>query len=150
MPSPQDERGQEVFALATYQSVRHAQGIVAALGNRGYRMARMHRIALQLYLPTLGCLLLALASTWLAPAGSLPVGAGVFASTFRWLPYGLCGFAAVLAVIASLRLRRWQVSDALICGCGGLPGSAREGRFGPYRTCPECGRRHVASGRLLY
>jgi len=109
-------------------------------------MARMHRIALQLYLPTLGCLLLALASTWLSPAGSPPAGA--LASALRWLPYGLCGIAAVLAAIASLRLRRWQVSDALICGCGGLPGSAREGRFGPYRTCPGCGRHHVASGRM--
>lgn len=41
------------------------------------------------------------------------------------------------------------VSDALICGCGGLPGSVREGRFGPYRTCPECGRHHVTRGRML-
>lgn len=109
----------------------------------------MHRIALQLYLPTLGCLLLALASTWLAPSGSPSVGAGAFANALRWLPYGLCGIAAVLAAVASLRLRRWQVSDALICGCGGLPGSVREGRFGPYRTCPECGRHHVTRGRML-
>ena len=112
-------------------------------------MARMHSIALQLYLPTLGCLMLAFASTWLSPPGSSTVDASAVTRALRCVPYGLCGIAAVLAVIASLRLRRWQVSDALICGCGGLAGSAREGRFGQYRTCPECGRRHVASGRLL-
>lgn len=112
-------------------------------------MTRMRHMALQLYLPTLGCLLLALASTWLVPAGSQPAGAGAFANTLRWLPYGLCGIAAVLAAVASLRPRRWQVSDALICGYGGLPGSVREGRFGLYRTCPECARHHVASGRML-
>ena len=99
-------------------------------------MARMHSIALQLYLPTLGCLMLAFASTWLSPPGSSTVDASAVTRALRCVPYGLCGIAAVLAVIASLRLRRWQVSDALICGCGGLPGSAREGRFGPYRTCP--------------
>ena len=51
------------------------------------------------------------------------------------------GLSVLLGVITSVRLLRWDTGDALICGCGGLLGGERPGRFGTYRTCAACGRR---------
>lgn len=106
-------------------------------------MTRMHRIALRIYLPTLACLLLAFAFTWVLSGATQDTQGGELFNALRWLPHALTGVALVLGAVASLRLRRWEAGDALICACGGLLGSERDGRFGRYRTCIACGRHHV-------
>ncbi|MDR7067503.1 hypothetical protein J2X02_000320 [Pseudoxanthomonas japonensis] len=106
-------------------------------------MTQLHWMALKLYLPTLGCLLLAFASTWLLTSLAPATLAHPLGDVLRWIPYGLLGLAAVLGIVASAHLLRWETGDALICGCGGLLGGERQGRFGAYRTCAACGRTHV-------
>jgi len=104
-------------------------------------MTPMHWMAFRMYLPTLACLLLAFVSTLLTSAEpaafAQPLG-----DALRLAPYVLLGLSVLLGVIASVRLLRWGTGDALICGCGGLLGGERPGRFGTYRTCAACGRRH--------
>ena len=109
-------------------------------------MTRMHRMAIRMYLPTLACLLLAFASTWRLPGGGPSVYLVTLGNTLHWLPYGLLGLAVLLGIFASIRLMRWETGHALICHCGGLLGSEREGRFGVYRKCMRCGRKHAAGG----
>jgi len=41
-----------------------------------------------------------------------------------------------------LRWRRGRGAACYVCGC--LLGRAREGRWGPYRSCMGCGKRHPA------
>lgn len=109
-------------------------------------MTRMHRMAFRMYLPTLACLLLAFASTWLLPGWGQSAYLTALGDALRWLPYGLLGLAVLLGIFASLRLMRWETGDALICSCGGLLGGEREGRFGAYRTCMACGRKRAVGG----
>lgn len=104
-------------------------------------MTRLHWMALRMYLPTLACLLLAFASTWLLAGAAPATFAHPLGDALRWMPYGLLGLAVVLGIVASARLFRWERGDALICGCGGLLGSEYAGRWGTYRTCAACGRR---------
>jgi len=106
-------------------------------------MTRMHWMAFRMYLPTLACLLLAFASTWLLSGWGQSADLATLGDALRWLPYGLLGLAALLGIFASLRLMRWETGGALICHCGGLLGREREGRFGAYRKCMGCGRNHV-------
>ncbi|MBD9479848.1 hypothetical protein [Pseudoxanthomonas sp. PXM02] len=106
-------------------------------------MTRMHWMAFRMYLPTLACLLLAFVSTWLLTSAPPTTFLAPLGDTLRWIPYGLLGLAALLGVIASVRLLRWETGDALICLCGGLLGSERQGRFGVYRKCATCGRSHA-------
>ena len=110
-------------------------------------MTYLHRMAFRMYLPTLACLLLAFASTWLLTDAAPSTSAHPLGDALRWMPYGLLGLAALLGVIASVRLLRWETGDALICGCGGLLGGERQGRFGSYRTCPACGQKRMAARR---
>lgn len=105
-------------------------------------MTQLHWMALRMYLPTLACLVLAFASTWLlvfAPPATVPFGGAL-----HWMPYALLAMAMVLGLIASVRLLRLETGDALICGCGGLLGGERRGRFGAYRACGSCGRHRPA------
>jgi len=104
-------------------------------------MTYLHRMAFRMYLPTLACLLLAFASTWLLTDAAPSTFAHPLGDALRWMPYGLLALAALLGVIASVRLLRWESGDALICGCGGLLGGEHAGRWGTYRTCAACGRR---------
>ena len=106
-------------------------------------MTRMHWMAFRMYLPTLACLLLAFASTWVLSGRGQSAYLAPLGDALRWLPYGLLGIAVVLGIVASVRLMRWETGDALICGCGGLLGTERVGRFGVYRRCVGCGRSHA-------
>ena len=105
-------------------------------------MTQLHWMAFRMYLPTLACLLLAFASTWLLTSAEPAAFAPPLGDALRWAPYALLGLSVLLGVVASVRLLRWDTGDALICGCGGLLGGERAGRFGTYRTCAACGRRH--------
>ena len=109
-------------------------------------MTHLHRMAFRMYLPTLACLLLAFASTWLLTSAAPTTFVHPLGDALRWLPYGLLGLAVLLGLVASLRLLRWETGDALICSCGGLLGSERQGRFGVYRKCGTCGRNHAPRG----
>lgn len=103
-------------------------------------MTYLHRMAFRMYLPTLACLLLAFASTWLLTDAAPSTFAHPLGDALRWMPYALLALAALLGVIASVRLLSWETGDALICGCGGLLGGERRGRYGVYRKCGACGR----------
>jgi hypothetical protein len=109
-------------------------------------MTHMHWMAFRMYLPTLACLLLAFASTWLLSGWEQSVYLAPLGDALRWVPYGLLGLATLLGVVASVRLMRWESGDALICRCGGLLGGEREGRFGAYRKCMGCGRKRAVGG----
>ncbi|MCR6626894.1 MAG: hypothetical protein NVV67_11670 [Pseudoxanthomonas sp.] len=104
-------------------------------------MTQLHWMAFRMYLPTLACLLLAFASTWLLTSAEPAALAPPLGDALRWAPYALLGLAALLGVVASVRLLRCETGDALICGCGGLLGGEHAGRWGTYRTCAACGRR---------
>jgi hypothetical protein len=106
-------------------------------------MTRMHWMAFRMYLPTLACLALAFASTWLLSGWGQSAYLVPLSDSLRWLPYALLGLSALLGIVASVRLMRWEIGDALICSCGGLLGGEREGRFGSYRKCMGCGRNHA-------
>ena len=109
-------------------------------------MTHMHWMAFRMYLPTLACLLLAFASTWLLSGREPSAYLVAPGDALRWLPYGLSGLAVVLGFVASVRLMRRETGDALICRCGGLLGGGREGRFGAYRKCMGCGRKRAVGG----
>jgi len=99
-----------------------------------WMMARM-------YAPALGALALRL--LLMLPLGMLresPMLAGVYAIA-RWLPALAIAVSVTLALVATLRLWRWDQGDsALVCECGGLLGRERPGRYGMYRICLACSR----------
>ena len=65
----------------------------------------------------------------------------------RWVPIAMFSWGAVLLVHAFYRLRQFEQGKGLHCGCGGLLGAERHGRYGPYRKCFACGRN---VGRRFY
>jgi len=105
-------------------------------------MGRMYWMAVRMYLPTMACLLGALGSTWALTKLGQSQYTAPLAASLAWMPYGLLALAGLLGIATSVRLWRWELGRALICGCGGLLGREREGRYGAYRKCMACGRNH--------
>lgn len=69
---------------------------------------------------------------------TLPLLAGIASAWSKLVGIAVLA-AAGLAAHGVLRLRRWTQGRALDCpNCGGLLGSEREGRHGPYRRCLAC------------
>ncbi len=106
-------------------------------------MDRWTWMMVRMYAPALGALALGL--LLMLPLGMLresPVLAGVYAMA-RWLPALAIAVSVTLALVATLKLWRWdQGRSALVCECGGLLGRERDGRYGLYRKCLAC-RRNV-------
>jgi len=104
-------------------------------------MDRWTWMMVRMYAPSLGALALGL--LLMLPLGMLrqsPMLAGVYAMA-RWLPTLAIAVSVTLALVATLRLWRWdQGRSALVCECGGLLGRERPGRFGAYRKCLACNR----------
>jgi len=113
-----------------------------ALNNHrdGY-MDRWTWMMVRMYMPALGALALGL--LLMLPLGVLresPFLAGVYAMA-RWLPALAIALSVALALVAALRLWRWdQGRSASVCECGGLLGRERLGGFGAYRKCLACNR----------
>jgi len=113
-----------------------------ALNNRrDDHMDRWTWMMVRMYAPALGALALGL--LLMLPLGTLqesPVLAGVYAMV-RWLPALAIAVSVTVALVATLRLWRWdQGRSVLVCECGGLLGRERPGRFGAYRKCLACNR----------
>jgi len=70
--------------------------------------------------------------------GTQPMLAGIAGTWDKVV--GLAVLAAVgLAAHGAVRLWRWKRGSTLDCpSCGGLLGSERDGRYGPYRRCLAC------------
>ncbi len=104
-------------------------------------MDRWTWMMVRMYAPALGALAAGL--LLMLPLGMLresPVLAWVYAMA-RWLPALAIAVAVTLALVATLRIWRWdQGHSHLVCDCGGLLGRERDGRFGQYRKCLACNR----------
>ena len=111
-------------------------------------MSYLDRMCLRLMAP---CLLPALCGALLAWGAEgllgLPRLAGGAAAPDLPSYLILAGGAASVALYAVqagrlLRWRRGRGDACYVCGC--LLGRTREGRWGPYRACLGCGKRHAA------
>ena len=58
-----------------------------------------------------------------------------------WLPLGLLAAALFFGVYAIYRLWEAENGEGAICHrCGGPLGAEKDGRYGEYRTCMNCGK----------
>lgn len=113
-----------------------------ALDNHGDdHMDRWTWMMARMYAPALGALVLGL--LLMVPLGMIRESqllAGMYAAV-RWAPVLAIGLSVILGLIATVRLWRWDHGrSALVCDCGGLLGSERNGRYGAYRKCLACNR----------
>lgn len=107
-------------------------------------MTRWNWMAIKMYSPALCCLFGSLLAMWAISKLGRSQHLSQLAESLHWAPYGLLGLAALLGIVATVRLRHWGPGEAPVCTCGGLLGREREGRFGPYRMCLACGRNHAS------
>lgn len=83
----------------------------------------------------------ALAVMWaLSGLQDNPYTAGLF-GTLRWGPVAMLGWGALLTAHAFYRMWRCEHGEGLLCGCGGMLGQERNGRWGVYRKCMACARK---------
>jgi hypothetical protein len=102
-------------------------------------MNRWHMMTAKMYLPAFGSLLAAFSTSCLLTSAAQSVFLAQLVKSLDWLPLGLFALSVLLGIVATVRLRRWELGYTLIFSCGGLLGREREGRFGPYRKCMACG-----------
>lgn len=103
-------------------------------------MDRWDWMAVKAYAPTALALVVGFALTWLMSGWqNNPYLAGLL-SFARWAPLFALAFALLHGSWVTLRLWRARQGEGLLCECGGLLGSERDGRYGPYRRCLGCSR----------
>lgn len=92
------------------------------------------------YAPALFALVVAVAAeVMLGRFEEHPMLAGL-ATGFRWVPMSAFVAAIAYGTWAVVRLWRAEHGEGLLCGCGGLLGRERDGRYGPYRQCLKCSK----------
>lgn len=91
-------------------------------------------------LPGMAWLLAGVAAAWtLSGLPDSPLTAGLF-STLRWGPLLMAGWGLLQLAAGGYRVWQWHRGEGLLCECGGMLGSERDGRWGRYRKCMACGR----------
>ena len=111
-------------------------------------MDRFTAMIAKMLAPPVAIIVCTLTAMWVLSRGvDNPFLVGLLRAAY-WLPALPLAIALAWIAWASYRLWKWARGEANTCECGGLLGSDRDGRYGPYRRCLACNRtvarRHYA------